>query len=187
MRVTLLLLVLLSFFERPAWCDGKNPAPEYYLMSGMAVLGVPVVLVLDWLGLSILLVEVALIITYQGFHRWRQGRGQGAASPIYTIVLLLQLLDLLVATCFWAAVGEEALQPMRFAPFLRLLLLIIQSEQLRLQFVLINRTLPVSIALGPRPSADRNLRSHRPGPRAAGPVLEPPTWHSDCPPAARAA
>ena len=113
-------------------------------MSGMAKIGVPVVLALDWLGISILAVEVALMITYQGFSRWRQGRGHGAASPIYVIVLLLQLLDLLVATSFWAAVGEEALQPMRFAPFLRLLLLIIQSEQLRLQFILINRTLPVN-------------------------------------------
>lgn len=147
-RITLLILVLLSFIEQPAWCAGHVPAPEYYLMSGMAVLGVPVMLSLDWLGISILYFELGLIITYQGFHRWRRGRGKGAASLPYAAVLLLQLLDVVVATSVWLAIGENALHPMRFAPFLRLLLLIIQSEQLRLQFVLVNRTLPALASVG---------------------------------------
>lgn len=143
-RATLLALVVLSFFERPAWCAGSSPDPTQYLMSGIAVLRAPTVLVLEWLGIAILCSEVMLMVIAQGTARWCQERLQ----RLYSIVLLLTLIDLVVATSVWCIHGDESLQQFRFAAFLRMLLLITQSEQLRLQFYLINRTIPALTSIG---------------------------------------
>ena len=141
-RLVLVLNVLLCFFDTPDWTrdssanitDPNGMYPRFdlpMLTDGPAT-------ALAAAALALLVIDLALQVAFQGPAAFCS-RGLQVA---YAVTVVLAALELTLSP--WL--------PMRFAPYLRLLLLVLQSEHVLVQLRLIGRCLPallpVAAAMG---------------------------------------
>ena len=135
-RLSLLALVLLAFFEAPAWTVEVGPAAfnsTLYPVSGLPLLSPLVAAGSELLLLAVILLDAICSAAAQGTAIMLRAR----IKLVYLIVVALAVVE-----AVGSAAGLWRANVSRVAPFLRLLLLVLQSSSLLSQLDLIRRTLP---------------------------------------------
>lgn len=136
-QIALLLLLLLGFFEEPAWLAGRGSAAynvTLYPVSGIPMLPSAASYGIEAPLLAVLCVDAACSAGAQGLAMLLGARRK--------LLYLLALLLAIVEACLAASGLNQLVAVSRLAPFLRLSLVVLQSETLLSQLSLIWRTLP---------------------------------------------
>lgn len=136
MHLALLGLVGLGFFETPAWMVSVGPAAantSLYPVSGLPQLPQRDATSIEVFFLVVLVIDALCSVGAQGWNIVRKNK----LSVGYLAVLALAVVE----AGFAMVVGLESTVG-RFAPFLRLFLLTLQSRVLQSQMWIVWRTLP---------------------------------------------
>ena len=133
-NISLVLLLTLGFLEQPSWQAGRGPHASnatLYPVFGLPVLPEPVSITAEAFMLAILAIDAVCSTGAQG---WVIVTGV-RRKLLYVLTLTAALVEAVFAACgLWTCV--------RVAPFLRLLLLVLQSDALLSQLDMVRRTIP---------------------------------------------
>lgn len=129
--LNLTALILLNFFEMPLWCEGSSSEPcgnrqEYYLgeLPYLTRLESLYCEVVTWV---ILVVHTFFPIRYLGSNIFWKSR----VNLLKVVLMALLGADILIYALYAITSGPILSLPFRFAPYLRVLLLIVDVRTLR--------------------------------------------------------
>ncbi|KAK4342343.1 hypothetical protein RND71_038159 [Anisodus tanguticus] len=133
-KINSMLLVLLNFFEKPLWCF-KHLAEscnnrDYYFLGELPYLTGTQSLIYEGVTLLILIIHTLFPISFEGFHLyWKRN-----LNKLKVILLLILVGDIVVYVHFLA---NDYYLPLRIAPYLRVVFLILNNRELRENFVIL--------------------------------------------------
>ncbi|XP_047341814.1 two pore calcium channel protein 1-like [Impatiens glandulifera] len=132
-----LALVVLNFFEKPLWCI-KNSSGiscnnrEYYFLGQLPYLTAAESLIYEGVTVIVLCVHTFFPISYEGFHIfWTRH-----VNKLKVLSLLILVVDLVVYVLYVSPVAIYFL-PFRVAPYIRVILFILNIRELRESIVIL--------------------------------------------------
>ena len=143
---TLVVYVLLTFFECPGWAVGREPFvyshPKEYPVFGLPVPPRWWAAGIELACLLVLILELSLRIVAQGprrfFRYWRTPSPMNAARRVQSVYFLVLVAALVDALATLAAPRMSLVA----APYPRLACIVVHSDVLRLHLYAAARTLP---------------------------------------------
>ncbi|GLJ17076.1 hypothetical protein SUGI_0295400 [Cryptomeria japonica] len=125
--LNLVALVLLNFFEVPLWCS-SNPCSDrkYYFLGELPYLTAEQSLIYELVTLCILAVHTFFPISYTGFELFRKN----SVNILKVILLGLLVIDLIFDILYISS-GPISYLPLRIAPYIRVLFLLVNIRELR--------------------------------------------------------
>ncbi|XP_039117349.1 two pore calcium channel protein 1 [Dioscorea cayenensis subsp. rotundata] len=129
--LNLFALLLLNFLEKPLWCSTSYDQyacqdREYFFLGQLPYLNNVQSLIYEGITLSILILHTFFPIAYEGFHLY----WKSPSNRIKVVLLLLLICDMLIYALYVSPVLLAYL-PLRIAPYVRVIFVIMTIRDLR--------------------------------------------------------
>ncbi|KAJ0986103.1 hypothetical protein J5N97_004459 [Dioscorea zingiberensis] len=128
--LNLFALILLNFLEKPLWCNNYGQYScqdrEYFFLGQLPYLNSVQSLIYEGITLAILILHTFFPLAYEGFRLY----WKSPLNKIKVALLLLLICDMLVYALYISPVLVAYL-PLRIAPYVRVIFVIITIRELR--------------------------------------------------------
>eukprot|EP00246_Nothoceros_aenigmaticus_P009159 TRINITY_DN244_c0_g1_i3.p1 TRINITY_DN244_c0_g1~~TRINITY_DN244_c0_g1_i3.p1 ORF type:complete len:509 (-),score=73.26 TRINITY_DN244_c0_g1_i3:978-2504(-) len=129
--LTLFALVIINFFEVPLWCNGSSPHPcgskEKYYLGDLPYLSREGSLIYEAVVLVILAVYTFAPIAYIGNKLFWSNRLDATKACLFVLLLI----DAVVNVLYVSSSGPITSLPIRFAPYIRVVIFGLNIRELR--------------------------------------------------------
>ncbi|ERN20515.1 hypothetical protein AMTR_s00068p00187210 [Amborella trichopoda] len=128
--LNLVALLLLNFLEEPLWCANTTPSPcndrQSYFLGELPYLTLNQALVYEGVTLLILILHTLFPVLYEGWDcYWKK------SLNVIKVVFLLLLMGDLFVDALYVTPGPITSLPLRFAPYIRVIFVILNIRELR--------------------------------------------------------
>ncbi|GAV70418.1 Ion_trans domain-containing protein/EF_hand_5 domain-containing protein [Cephalotus follicularis] len=123
-------LIILNFLEKPFWCEKSSTSPctdrDYYYLGQLPYFTAAESITYEVVSLIVITIHTFFPILYEGFHLY----GKNPVNQLKVVCLLILVADLVIYALYLSPVEFNSL-PLRIAPYIRVVLFILNFRELR--------------------------------------------------------